>query len=95
MSGTLREILTRPRSQGRVMAVAIGIGFVVVGLVFGIDKQFSNWPVVAFLVGFGSVLAVCGFTLPERYLATFFAVCIAINVVAAAYALFFGGHVQP
>ncbi len=95
MSGTLREILTRPRSQRRVMAVAIGIGFVVIGIAFGIDKQFSNWQVVTFLAGFGSVLAVSGFVLPERYLATFFAVCIAINVVAAAYALFFGSHVQP
>jgi small basic protein len=93
MSGALREILTRPRSQHRVMAVAIGIGFVVIGIVFGIDKQFSNWPVVAFLAGFGSILAVCGFALPERYLAAFFSICIAINVVAAAYAVLFGNHV--
>lgn len=77
------------------MAVAVGIGFVVIGLAFGIDKQFSNWPVVAFLAGFGSVLTVCGLALHERYLATFFAICIAINVVAATYALFFENHVQP
>lgn len=87
--------MTRPRSQHRVMAVAIGIGFVLVGLALGIDKQFGNWPVVSFLAGFGSMLAVCGFVLPERWLATFFAICIAINVAAAAYAIFSGGHVQP
>ena len=87
MSGTLREFLTRQRSFYRVMAVAIGIALIVVSLAFGIEKQFANWSIVAFLGGSGIVLAVCGVLLPERYLAAFFALCVATNIAAATYAL--------
>jgi uncharacterized membrane protein YjjP (DUF1212 family) len=87
MSSALRELLTRPRSQYRVTAVALGIGFVAIGLAFGFEQQFSNWGVVATLVSAGALLVICGSLVPERYLAGFFAFCVTINVAAAAYAL--------
>lgn len=80
MSSALREFLTRPRSQYRVTAVALGIGFVVIGLAFGFEEQFSNWGVVATLVSAGALLAICGSLVPERYLAGFFAFCIASKI---------------
>ena len=95
MLSTIRQCLTKPRSQHRVLAVALGVGFALVGVAFGIEKQFANWGVVAFMVVGGVSLALCGLILPERYLAAFFTACILINMAAAAYALFTGPHVQP
>ena len=83
----LGEFLSRPRSQYRVLATALGIAFVGIGLLFGFDKQFQNWGVVGFLVFLGVLLAVCGVIVPERYLVAAFLICVALNVLAAAYQL--------
>jgi len=86
---SLREFMTRPRSQYRVMAIAIGVAFVGVGLAFGFEHHFGNWGVVAFLVGLGSALAIAGALVPERHLITFFAICVALNILGAMYALLY------
>jgi hypothetical protein len=89
MAGALRKFLTKRRSQYRVMSVALGIAFIAVGLLFGLERQFSNWAVVSVLIGAGTILAVVGLLIPERYLAAFFTFCLIVNVLAAAYALLF------
>jgi hypothetical protein len=87
MSSVLCELLTRPRSQYRLTSVALGIGFIVIGLAGGFEQAFSNWGVVSALAAAGALLIICGAWVPERYLAGFFAFCIAVNIAAAAYAL--------
>ena len=79
----------------RVMSLAIGVIFIGVGFTFALDAQFSNVGVVVFLVGVGCLLAICGLVLPEPYLVAFFTFCVAINIVAAAYALLSGAQLQP
>jgi hypothetical protein len=71
------------------MSVALGVAFIAVGLLFGLERQFSNWGVVSVLVGAGTILAVAGLVIPERYLGIFFTFCLIVNVLAAAYALLF------
>jgi hypothetical protein len=71
------------------MSVALGIAFIAVGLLFGLERQFTNWGVVSVLVGTGAVLAGAGLVIPERHLAAFFMFCLILNIVATAYALLF------
>jgi hypothetical protein len=71
------------------LAVAFGVAFIGVGLAFGLERQFANWGIVGFLGGVGGVLAICGLFLPERHLVTFFAICVALNILGAMYALFY------
>jgi hypothetical protein len=85
----LRDFMTRPRSQYRIMAVALGVAFVAVGLAFGLERHFSNWGIVSFLVGVGTALTIGGVFVPGRHLVTFFAICVALNILGALYALFY------
>jgi hypothetical protein len=86
---SMREFMTRPGFRYRVMSVALGFAFIAVGLLFGLDRQFTNWGLVAVLVAAGALLAVSGLLVPARYLTALFAVCLILNIVLAAYALLF------
>jgi hypothetical protein len=93
MSSSIHAFLTQPRSQRRVLSVALGLAFI--GIAFGLEHQFSNWGVVAFLMVGGAALLLSGLFFSDHHLAKFFIVCVALNMVAAGYAFIFGAHVQP
>lgn len=85
----MRAFLTRPGAQYRVMSAALGVAFIAVGLLFGLERQFANWGIVSVLIAVGTFLAVCAFLVPQRYLTAFFTLCLVLNIVVAGYALFF------
>lgn len=71
------------------MAIALGLAFIAVGLLFGYDRRFSNWGMVAVLSVTGALLAAGALLVPERHLNRFFAFCLMLNIAATAYAVLY------
>jgi hypothetical protein len=82
---SLRTILTKPRSRERLVFGAIGALLLVYS---ARQASRSLFGVAAILAIFGALSLVAAATLSERALQRLGILCIFVNVVAAAIALF-------